>query len=216
MDYPNNDTEARLAGGKFTDGDVTASPVVPPSKNSAAYQNMVFDELIGVITAGGLMPSDQSVTQLLEAINNVIASAIANKSNNGHGHSISDVSGLQTALNGKSATGHTHVASGITDFTTAVGGLFTQNLTETGYCQMPGGLVVQWGRSSVSGQSSATVTFPMAFPSACFVAIPVAGGTSAGGGTSDYFGVSSITVTSFLVTSRYDGAQDIIWMAFGS
>lgn len=194
MDYPTSDTEARLAGGKFTDGDVTASPVVPPSKNSAAYQNMVFDELIGVITAGGLTPSDQSVTQLITAINNVIASAISNKSNNGHAHTSDD----------------------ITDFGTAVGGLFTQSLTETGYCQMPGGLVVQWGRSSVPGQSSATVTFPMAFPSACFVAIPVAGGTSAGGGTSDYFGVSSITATSFLVTSRYDGAQDIVWMAFGS
>jgi hypothetical protein len=215
MDYPTSDTEARLSSGKFTDGDVSASPVVPPSKNSAAYQNMVFDELLNVITAGGLTPSDQSVNQLITAINNVIASAIANKSNNGHGHSISDVSGLQTALDGKSSTGHSHTSGDLTDFGAAVGGLFAQSLTETGYSQMPGGLVVQWGRSSVAGQASITVTFPMAFPGACFVAIPVAGGTSAGGGVSDYFGVSSITATSFLVTSRYDGAQDIIWMALG-
>jgi hypothetical protein len=120
MDYPTSDTEARLSSGKFTDGDVTASPVVPPSKNSAAYQNMVFDELLNVITAGGLTPSDQSVNQLITAINNVIASAIANKSNNGHGHSISDVSGLQTALDGKSNTGHGHAFSELTDGNSAV------------------------------------------------------------------------------------------------
>ncbi|MDP2548473.1 hypothetical protein [Oceanobacter sp. 4_MG-2023] len=124
MDYPTSDTEARLENGKFTDGDVTASPVVPPSKNSANYQNMVFDELIGVITAGGLTPSDQSVTQLITAINNVIASAIGTnntvyvddsidtlaqatqnaldlKSDNGHGHAIADVSGLQSELDTK-------------------------------------------------------------------------------------------------------------------
>ncbi|WP_028294294.1 phage tail fiber repeat family protein [Oceanobacter kriegii] len=120
MDYPTSDSEARLADGKFTDGDVSASPVVPPSKNSAAYQNMVFDELLNVITAGGLEPSDQSVNQLITAINNVIASAIASKSNTGHGHSISDVSGLQAALNGKSNTGHGHSISEVSGLQTAL------------------------------------------------------------------------------------------------
>lgn len=36
-----------------------------------------------------------------------------------HTHAISDVTGLQTALDGKAATSHTHTASQITDFSTA-------------------------------------------------------------------------------------------------
>lgn len=43
----------------------------------------------------------------------------------GHGHSISDVSGLQTALDGKANTSHTHTASQISDSTTAGRSLLT-------------------------------------------------------------------------------------------
>ncbi len=41
----------------------------------------------------------------------------------GHGHAISDVSGLQTALDGKAAVSHTHTANQITDFASAVGAI---------------------------------------------------------------------------------------------
>ena len=120
MDYPKSDSEARLNGGKFTDGDISANPLVPPSKNSADYQNMVFDELINVIKAGGLTPSDRSVTQLISAINRVIANAIANKSDDDHGHPIGDISGLQTALNGKANSSHSHTISHVSGLQTAL------------------------------------------------------------------------------------------------
>ena len=44
-----------------------------------------------------------------------VNSALAGKSNTGHGHSISDVANLQSSLDGKSGTGHTHGISIATD-----------------------------------------------------------------------------------------------------
>lgn len=44
-----------------------------------------------------------------------------------------------------------------------------------GYMRLPGGLIVQWGRVAVATRTlsaSAAVTFPLEFPTACFVVIP--------------------------------------------
>lgn len=45
---------------------------------------------------------------------------LGGKSDVGHTHLISDITGLQTALDGKAATSHTHTASQVTDFSEAV------------------------------------------------------------------------------------------------
>ena len=47
-------------------------------------------------------------------------------------------------------------------------------LSQDGYMQI-GGVVFQWGRYA-GGSSSPTITFPLAFPTACFVVVPVAVG----------------------------------------
>lgn len=62
MDYPKSDAGARLQNGKFTDGDPVNN--IPPSKDSAVYQNMVFDELINAITEGGATPDATKSDQL--------------------------------------------------------------------------------------------------------------------------------------------------------
>ncbi len=41
---------------------------------------------------------------------------------------------------------------------------FTQNLSDNGWCKLPNGLILQWGKST-----SGNILFPMAFPVACFV-----------------------------------------------
>lgn len=71
MDYPKSDASARLLNDKFTDGDPVGG--VPASKDSANYQNMVFDELIGVISAAGLAPDEADMTQLAQAISKLTA-----------------------------------------------------------------------------------------------------------------------------------------------
>lgn len=42
-----------------------------------------------------------------------------------------------------------------------------KSLAADGYYKLPGGLIVQWGTSSVSASTSATALFPVTFPAAC-------------------------------------------------
>lgn len=55
--------------------------------------------------------------------------------------------------------------------TPAALGTATKNISSPGYVRLPGGLYVQWGSVSTSGVTSGTVTFPIAFPSACYIAV---------------------------------------------
>lgn len=89
MDYPVSDSNARLVDGKFTDGDPVNA--VPPSKNSAVYQNAIHDELLNVISGGGLIPDEAQLNQVLLAIQSIATTITAN--------AISDlVGGAPTAL----------------------------------------------------------------------------------------------------------------------
>ncbi len=67
MDYP-SDPDARLdpSTGKFTDGDPTTD--LPASRDSADYQNMVFDSLINLIEGAGLTPDENDLTLVLQAV----------------------------------------------------------------------------------------------------------------------------------------------------
>lgn len=75
MDYPVSDSNARLVGGKFTDGDPVNA--VPPSKNSAVYQNAIHDELLNVIAGGGLTPDEAQLNQVFLAIQSIATSITA-------------------------------------------------------------------------------------------------------------------------------------------
>ncbi len=66
MDYPTADVGARLHNGKFTDGDHANS--IPASKDSAAYQNMVFDSLIALIVGAGLTPDEAKTDLIYKAV----------------------------------------------------------------------------------------------------------------------------------------------------
>ncbi|EGY51996.1 phage tail protein [Neisseria shayeganii] len=81
-----------------------------------------------------------------------------------------DASALAAGLQNKSDKGHIHTASDITDFSqaiqAAVGGMFAGQLAETGYLKLPGGLIIQWGKTpSVFDWGEAQIHFPVAFPS---------------------------------------------------
>lgn len=66
MDYPKSVAGVGLVGGKFSDGD--AAQGVPASLDPAKWANQVTDELLAVIAAAGLTPSEVDSTQLLRSV----------------------------------------------------------------------------------------------------------------------------------------------------
>lgn len=96
MRYPVSDPGAQLYNGKFTDG-IPASGV-PTSVDKAAHMNAVYDELIAVITGAGLTPSETTLNQVLQAINGLIAAAIATRAPTLHGHLWNQISGIPASF----------------------------------------------------------------------------------------------------------------------
>jgi hypothetical protein len=74
MDYPKRIPNVGLVGGKFADEN--ASTGQPGSLIPAAWGNAVTDELLAVIKAAGLAPSEDNNAQLLQAIQGLAASDI--------------------------------------------------------------------------------------------------------------------------------------------
>lgn len=74
MDYPKSTPNVGLVGGKFVDENVGTG--TPGSLIPATWGNSVTDELLAVIKAGGIVPSEGDLTQLLKAIQAIAASDI--------------------------------------------------------------------------------------------------------------------------------------------
>lgn len=74
MDYPKRTPGIGLVGGKFADEN--ASTGQPGSLIPATWGNAVTDELLAVIKAAGLTPSEDNNAQLLQAIQGLAASDV--------------------------------------------------------------------------------------------------------------------------------------------
>jgi hypothetical protein len=77
MDYPHTQPGVALRDGKFTDGNPLLS--IPASRDPAVWANLVTDELLSVVTAAGLVPSEEQNDQLLLAINELISRQVPDK-----------------------------------------------------------------------------------------------------------------------------------------
>lgn len=74
MDYPKSTPNVGLVGGKFVDENTStgqAGSLIP-----ATWGNSVTDELLAVIVAAGLTPSENDLTQLQKAIQTLAASDV--------------------------------------------------------------------------------------------------------------------------------------------
>jgi hypothetical protein len=89
-------------------------------------------DISGSLSASSIYEGAQLLSQKYADINHVhnyeisdisgLQTALDGKTDNGHGHVISDVTGLQTALDGKTDNGHGHVISDVTGLQTALDG----------------------------------------------------------------------------------------------
>lgn len=87
--------------------------------------------------------------------------------------------------------------------------MFPNSLSASGYQKLPNGLIIQWGTATAAG-SSGTITFPVAFTTACY---SIAGQQNNAGATQyAAFGSPSATSVTF-----YGGGSNIVifWIAIG-
>ena len=74
MDYPKSTPNVGLVGGKFVDENTSTGQ--PGSLIPAAWGNAVTEELLAVIVAAGLTPSESDLSQLQKAIQSLAASDV--------------------------------------------------------------------------------------------------------------------------------------------
>ena len=81
------------------------------------------------------------------------------------------------------------------------------SLSEIGWCKLPNGLILQWGKAK-----GGRVNFPIAFPSKCFSVV----GTPASGGNYEPYVISAVNNTSFYHKGKYESdANNSNWIAIG-
>ena len=129
---------------------------------------------------------------------------------NGSNFTWANISGAVASFNGR--TGIVTPQTG--DYTAAqVGAVSTasttganQQLTNTGFQVLPGGLIIQWG--SVNGATTpSTITFPKAFPNVCFMVI--------GGNTLQRNSVTSSVFSWNQTSFSFDQTGYLSWIALG-
>lgn len=94
----------------------------------------------------------------------------------------------------------------------------------SGYQKLPSGLIMQWGQASAAYNGSSSVTFPLAFPSACINVTLGQEDTYTSGINETSGTVGGITSTGFTVYNRLSGdggggEQDTVpyfWFALGA
>ena len=97
-----------------------------------------------------------------------------------------------------------------------------ENLAETGYKKLPGGLILQWGRvqpsSNQSGEASQQVTLPVTFPKMCLGAFASVNDVSGNHESIGNYKCNAYGNNSAIVV-RANGAPDtrptIRWFALG-
>lgn len=134
-------TPGSFSNGYPTDGN--PGTATPPTEPGAWWFYMTTQEIVNAITAAGLTPSATTLTQLTAAINALAAAAAPVQSVNGR----------------------TGAVTGVVDTSSFTGA--NQSLgSAAGYQKLPGGVILQWGQSAAS-VGGTSVTFPIAFPTAC-------------------------------------------------
>jgi len=104
------------------------------------------------------------------------------------------------------------IADGTIPYSKLLSTDWTTTQSGNGYQKLPTGLIIQWGATGTVGD--ATITFPIAFPSAVYSVTSVSDGAN-------WCATNTVTTTTFAVqqrrnTSGYATATGIVrWIAIG-
>ncbi len=233
------DTTTALPGGAFTEGDPTIP--VAATEVSADWLNAVQEELVAVILAAGIELAKTSNGQLLAAIRALMPQAatttlagLVELATAAETVALADATravtpaGLAELLPGAATTeaaGLVELAvnaevAALADTSRAVtpsglGSLFGRSLGASGYQKFPGGLVMQWGVTSVALDATVTVTLPLAFATAFYAVVACMSEGTPGQGVS-ISGPAALPVSLTQFTLGNDNAaQSIYWIALG-
>lgn len=178
---------------------------VPPTYPGPDWFNIIQSELLAVLAAAGITPDKASNVQLLAAMRALFLDTSQN------GADIQDkalfLQNLQLGEAAKRGVGTG--ANQIPDMR-----FFNRSIESNGYFLLPSGVIVQWGRVTISGTTTAHITYPIPFPTNRLVltASPVGSGFTVNTATpvftnGDRFGCD----TSSWGTSNYG----VMWIAIG-
>jgi hypothetical protein len=157
--------------------------------------------------------TDNTITGTLAEFNTAVSDA-----------NLASLAGSETLTNKTIALGSNTVSGTKSQFNTAVTDTdfsfindFTgsnQSLSANGYQKFPGGLTMQWGKATVSG-NTATVTFPVAFTTACVSVQGLVLEADDTSGLVSSLGLSSAPTTTQVVFSVNSEFDYIYWTAVG-
>ena len=118
-------------------------------------------------------------------------------------------------LNNGIITGST-VADGNITTDRLVSSLYTNSKSANGYTYLPNGVLIQWGTFATSG-TTYTLTYPIAFPSACTFVLPIRYAAGDTGGVVDIALVAGASATLGLSSQVFSTVSgwSVYWIAIG-
>ena len=88
-----------------------------------------------------------------------------------------------------------------------------QSLSESGYQKIPGGLILQWGKTAVTSNGVGSATLPTSFPLAAFVGWVI--GTAQGSGAEANHHVTGVALNTLSFVNNSTVAQQFYFFAIG-
>ena len=117
----------------------------------------------------------------------------------------------------RDANGRCKFAEGAATGDAVVFSQFANNKAESGYQRLPNGLIIQWGvqgsYAGVINLNYTVITFPIAFPNACFTVVSTPMSSYGGSTAILYSSVQTWNATTVTFPSTLSGRT---WMAIGS
>ena len=123
--------------------------------------------------------------------------------------------GTPTAPTVGSATDSTTTVATTAFVQSAIAGSGLGTQAQNGFEKLPSGTIMQWGRESISGSTSVTVTFPETFTSECysFTCSSYKSGDNGGADVTEL--IKTLPTVSTCVVSTNSSHDSILWWAVG-